>query len=250
MGSTRLPGKVLMPLVDKPILAWVLERVKRAKSIDECIVATTKNSADDAIVALCSSPAVAVSCIRGDEEDVLERYFQAASAYRADTIVRITADCPLIDPEVLDDVVNFYNDNFPLYDYVSNSLKHTFPRGLDVEVFSMESLKIAKNEATEAQEREHVTLFLYRHPERFHLGNVAAAKDLSSLRWTVDTEEDFELVRRLTTAALSEGKPNFTMKDLLAIDAAHPIWRTLNAHIQQKSITPPQAEIRKDIPKA
>lgn len=238
MGSTRLPGKTLMPLVDKPILAWVVERVRRAKSLDDCIVATTTSPADDAIETLCSSLAIVVPCIRGSEDDVLARYFQAASAYQADTVIRITADCPLIDPQVLDDVVNFYNANYPSYDYVSNSLKRSFPRGLDVEVFSMESLYTAEKEATESEEREHVTLFLYRHPERFRLGNVEAPKDFSALRWTVDTAEDLELVRRMTAAALSAGKQNFSMDDLLAIDAANPAWRALNEHIKQKGVTP------------
>jgi len=231
MGSKRLPGKVLLSLFDKPLLLWMIERVVRAKSLDGFAIATSTDPKDDPIAALCSS--AAITYIRGSEEDVLQRYHEAAQALDATVIVRLTADCPLIDPAIIDKVVNFYRDNYPFYDYVSNTLVHSFPRGMDVEVFSMESLATAYREALSSTEREHVTPFIYRHPDRFRLGNVAHSRDLSIWRWTVDELEDFTLIRNLVTA-LYPSHPHFSFEELIAIMEANPEWHAINAHVEQK----------------
>ena len=161
MGSTRLPGKVLREVLGKSLLEFQLERLKRAHESDDLVVATTLNPIDQPIVALCDQ--LGVASFRGDEEDVLDRYFRAAGEHGADAVVRVTADCPLLDPDVIDRVIKTYRDNRGEVDYVANILERTFPRGLDCEVFSREALERAEKHAL-ASEREHVTLYIYRRP--------------------------------------------------------------------------------------
>lgn len=233
MGSTRLPGKVLKKVLDKPLLAFLVERVAQSKEIDEMMILTTDQSEDDVIAQFCNENHLL--CFRGSEEDVLDRYYQAALLRCPEGIVRITADCPLIDPEVIDQVVRTFREAHSLIDYVSNSLERTFPRGLDVEVFSFKALEESFQHAVQPEEREHVTLYLYRHPEIFHLKNIAHYPSLAHYRWTVDTPEDFALVR-LILEHLYPVCPSFRLNDILQLLAKHPDWMKLNAHIQQKSI--------------
>lgn len=231
MSSTRLPGKTLKEVSGKPLLSLLLERIKRAKSPHQILVATTTNPDDQKIVDLCSKEEIAV--FRGSESDVLERYKETAERYQADVIVRITADCPLIDPDVIDLVIDTYLDHYPEYDYVSNTLEKTYPRGLDVEVFSKRVLDEIAKEAKAPQDRQHVTLYIYSHPEKYRLKNVARDQDTSNYRLTVDTSEDFELIRRIIET-LYPKKPHFTLEDVLQLLDEHPDWPKINAHIQQK----------------
>jgi spore coat polysaccharide biosynthesis protein SpsF len=191
MGSTRLPGKVLAEIHGRPMLWRVVERARRAESLDETIVATTTQPADDAIVALCREQGV--GCFRGSEADVLDRYHRAAAQYRAEVVVRITSDCPLIDPCIVDQVVHsFVKGGF---DYASNGLVRSYPRGLDVEVMTFAALQRAHAGARQAYQRAHVTPYLYENPQQFRLLSVTADRDYSAYRWTVDTPEDMALVR-------------------------------------------------------
>ncbi len=232
MSSTRLPGKVLVKVQGKTLLAHHIERARQASSLDAVVVATTTNPADDAIVALCGDLGFAV--VRGSEGDVLSRYALAARQHRADFVVRLCADCPLIDPDIVDAIVRAFLDHGPGLAYASNRLVHTYPRGLDAEVCTAAALYEADCEATDAADREHVTPFIWRQPQRYRLLNVPCHQtDVQDHRWTVDTAEDLELVRRIIDA-LYPTKPQFRMQDCLAVVDAHPDWAALNSHVQQR----------------
>lgn len=231
MTSTRLPGKVLKPVLGKPLLLYQLERLKRVKLQDEIIVATTTNREDEPIVEFCDKQLIPY--FRGSEEDVLSRYFEAAKEYGVDVIVRITSDCPLIDPQVIDEIITYYSHPQKKNDYVSNTLQRTYPRGMDTEVFSFEVLKEVHKIATELPDREHVTPFIYRHPQIFRVANVTYHEDQSKHRWTVDTPEDFELIKRILENLYPQ-KPTFLLQDCLTVIKENPDWQELNAHINQK----------------
>lgn len=233
MGSTRLPDKPLKKVLGKPLLSYQIERLRRAKMVTEIVVATTTEPRDDTIVEFCHEAGIPV--FRGSELDVLDRYYRAAIKYSADTVVRITGDCPLIDPIEVDRVVSFYLNAYPRYDYVSNSLKRTFPRGLDTEVFSFQALERAASEAKRPEEREHVTLYMYEHPNHFQLGTVEQHEDQSHHRWTVDTNEDLELITRILTALYPHNSA-FTTQDVLQLLKKHPDWVAINSNIIQKPV--------------
>jgi spore coat polysaccharide biosynthesis protein SpsF len=237
MTSTRLPGKVLLPLAGEPMLTRLVQRLRRVQRASGIVIATTTHATDDPIAALCTQ--LGVACHRGSEHDVLSRYADAASLYGAEVVVRITSDCPLIDPALIDRVIAVYEEGGT--DYISNMLPPTWPYGMAVEVFSAAALRQAHAEATQAAEREHVTPFLYWHPERYRLRNVASPVDLSQHRWTVDTPEDYELVRRLFETLLPV-HPEFTQEDVLAVLKDHPDWMRINQHIPQKPATSSQAD--------
>jgi spore coat polysaccharide biosynthesis protein SpsF len=230
MGSTRLPGKVMMDLGGRTILAWVVARAGRARTLDDVVVATTTLERDDVIVAECSS--VGVSVFRGSEDDVLDRYFRACEHFDADVVVRLTADCPLIDPEVIDNVVTDYRVHQP--DYASNTLERRLPRGLDVEVFSRAALAEAWSHDDSSQGREHVTPYLYVNPGKITLDSVALEDDHSILRWTVDTAEDLEVVRGIVTAL--GNRDDFGWREALAVVEQNPILATTNQHVRQRTI--------------
>ncbi|KFL16175.1 acylneuraminate cytidylyltransferase [Geobacillus stearothermophilus] len=233
MGSTRLPGKVLKKVLGKTLLEYQIERVKRAKTIDEIIIATTTKESDDPIVQLCQQ--LSIPYYRGSEEDVLSRYYEAATKFNVDVVVRLTSDCPIIDPNVIDKVVEHYLENKDRYDYVSNTLTRTYPRGLDTEVMSYEVLKRVHEEAKELVYREHVTAYIYHHPDQFRLCNVSNEKDESKHRWTVDTEEDFILIKNILET-LYPINPLFTLEDVIRILQDKPEWVEINAHIEQKKL--------------
>ncbi|RDE29630.1 cytidylyltransferase domain-containing protein [Parageobacillus thermoglucosidasius] len=233
MSSTRLPGKILKKVLDKTLLEYQIERVKRAKTIDEIIIATTTKKSDDRIVQLCQQ--LSIPYYRGSEEDVLSRYYEAATEFNVDVIVRLTSDCPIIDPNVIDKVVEHYLENKGRYDYVSNTLTRTYPRGLDTEVMSYEALKRAHKEAKELTYREHVTAYIYHHPNEFKLCSVLNEKDESKHRWTVDTEEDFLLIKNILET-LYPINPLFTLEDVILILRDKPEWVQINAHIEQKKL--------------
>ena len=231
MTSSRLPGKVLKRVLDKPLLEYQIERLRRVKLADEIVIATTVNDTEKPIIELCKS--LSVSYFRGSEEDVLARYNGAAKEHYADVIVRVTSDCPLIDPQVIDKVIQVYIDHQDEYDYVSNCLKRTYPRGMDTEVFSLQALHEAFLEATAQPDREHVTPFIYRNPERYYCENVAYSENQSSHRWTVDTIEDFALIRKIIETVYPQ-IPYFSLEDCLSLIKQHPDWSAINAHVQQK----------------
>lgn len=233
MGSTRLPGKVLKKVLDKPLLSFQLERVKRTTRIDDIVVATTNEKIDDGIVHFCKSQKVHV--FRGAEEDVLSRYYEAAVKHKADIIVRLTSDCPLIEPAIIDQVIQLYLDKQPI-DYVSNTYnKRTFPRGLDTEVFSFQALKKAHQGAVLQRDREHVTAYIYSNKNSFQLAAFSQANDYSHHRWTVDTDEDFELVSRILKT-IYPTNPTFTMENVIQLLKENPSWVHINAHIEQKKL--------------
>jgi spore coat polysaccharide biosynthesis protein SpsF len=230
LGSTRLPGKVLRPLAGEPMLARVMERVRRAKKIDEVAVATTTAPSDDALAAFCADRHWPI--FRGSEMDVLDRYVQAARSFSADAVVRITSDCPMIDPEVLDEVVSKFLRQQPKVDYLANILpQRTYPRGLDAEVIRRDVLERCHAEATDPWSREHVTAFIYQHPDRFCLAGLTAPQDYSQHRWTVDTPEDLALIERIYDHF---GSSDFSWQETLALVDAHPEWMEINSHVQQK----------------
>ncbi|HHT49392.1 MAG TPA: NTP transferase domain-containing protein [Firmicutes bacterium] len=234
MGSTRLPGKIMKKVLDKPLLEYQLERLLRVKQADQVIIATTDHGEEQPIVDLCQR--LGVPFFRGSEEDVLARYYGAATQYHADVVVRITSDCPLIDPAVVDEVIGFYLKHKAEYDFISNTFsKRTYPRGMDTEVFSYQALMEAHEEATDQAEREHVTIFIKRHPERYRIKTLPYDKDYSHYRWTVDTPEDFVLIEKMI-AALYPVNPHFTLEDCLTLIEEHPEWVKINAHVKQKPV--------------
>lgn len=231
MTSTRLPGKVLKSVMGKTLLEYQIERLRRVKSVNEIVVATTTNHIDLAIVELCDK--LKVACFRGSEEDVLSRFWHAACVYNADVIVRITSDCPLIDPKLVNEAVHFYQVNVDHFDYISNALEESYPRGMDVEVFSFKVLSEAYKQATMQADREHVTPFIYRNVERYRIKNILSSRDYSQFRLTVDTIEDFTLIA-LLLEKLYPINPNFTMEDIIDILENNMKWVGINAHIKQK----------------
>lgn len=192
--STRLPGKVLMDLGGRPMLARQLERLARCRQVDEIVVATTVNATDDPVVAVAEE--AGVRWFRGSEADVLSRYAGAAREAGADVVIRSTADCPLIDPEIVDRVIDTLVDGRAELDYASNVVRRTYPQGLDVEALFRDTLERVDRMATSRPAREHVTWFIHsERPELFGIGSVTDAEDHSDLSWTVDTAEDLQRVR-------------------------------------------------------
>lgn len=231
MTSTRLPGKVLMPAAGRPMLTHQIDRVRRAANVDTVCIATTVNVEDDPVAALAEREGVAV--FRGSEHDVLDRFVRAAESVGAAVAVRLTGDCPLTDPALVDAVVATFRGSNPPVDYATNSFPRTWPIGLDVEVASMAALRLANEEATDTYDREHVMPFLYRQPERFRIAGFPAPEDLSGYRWTLDERSDYDLLVHILEALLPDN-PSFGWRDVIALLDAHPEWRTLNAGVGQK----------------
>jgi spore coat polysaccharide biosynthesis protein SpsF len=232
MGSTRLPGKVLLDLADEPMLARVVRRTRQAQALNEVVVATTVQPADDAIEQACADHGW--PCSRGSEEDVLDRYYRAAIAYQVDVVVRITSDCPLIEPQIIDRVVGEFLDLQPDVDYACNILPHrTFPRGLDTEVMRFDVLERVWHEDLNPAWREHVTLYIRRHPDLFRIYGVVNATDYSHMRWTVDTVEDLAFACRIYDHF---GHDRFSWREVLAVLEEHPEWVEINRHVRQKVV--------------
>ncbi|HEY9857804.1 MAG TPA: glycosyltransferase family protein [Stenomitos sp.] len=230
MSSTRLPGKVLKPILGEPMLLRQVERVRRAKSIDRLMIATSVGPDDDALEAMCR--ANGLECFRGSLDDVLDRFYQAAKTVRPDHVMRLTGDCPLSDPEILDRLTALHLTAGS--DYASTSLEPTFPDGLDAELMTFQSLETAWKEATLTSQREHVTPFLYQHPERFAIQVLRNETNLSSLRWTVDEPADYEFVKRLYEALYPQN-PAFGMHEILAYLDGHPELTELNHHFERNA---------------
>lgn len=232
VGSTRLPGKVLQDLAGRTVLERVIERVRRFTLIDDLIVATSVQRADDAIVAECDR--LSVATFRGSESDVLNRYLGAARVTDASVCVRLTADCPLLDATVSDSIISVFLEADGAADYVSNKIPQSFPRGLDTEVFSLEALRRAAREAREHYERVHVTAYMYRHPEIFNLISVTSDVDRADWRWTIDTPEDLEFVREIYRRLGSSG--DFGWLDVVALIESEPSLMWINSHVVQKEV--------------
>jgi len=228
MGSTRLPGKVLMDIFGASMLSRVVNRSKQAKLLSQIVVATSHKSTDDAVVR--EADRLGVLSFRGSENDVLDRYYKAAQSFDADVVVRITSDCPLIDPTIIDKVIAAFLDSNP--DYASNALVRTYPRGLDVEAFTLSALTKAWQQASKPYERIHVTPYIYENPTIFKLLSVSDSHDYSNYRWTVDTPEDLEFVRRIYERL--ENKISFSWYDVLTLCEKDPTLKKINSHIEQK----------------
>jgi spore coat polysaccharide biosynthesis protein SpsF len=230
MGSTRLPGKVLMDLGGETVLARVVERLRRARLVDKIVVATTDSAADDAIVQECHR--LEVPSFRGSEIDVIDRYYQAVRACAVSTIVRITSDCPVIDSQLVDETIRVFQQRNA--DYASNAFPRTYPRGLDTEVFTVAALERAWRDAQEPYEREHVTPYLYEHPELFLVVSLRGQIDYSRYRWTLDTAEDLELLR--TIYARFGNEHDFGWGEVIQLMAREPELAELNSRVMQKTL--------------
>lgn len=231
MGSTRLPGKVMKTILDKHVILWDVDRVSLSKLIDEIVVAIPHRKENDVIVDTIKEYNDKIVTTRGSEDDVLDRYYNAAVQTNADVVVRITSDCPLIDPVVVDHVIEQFLNND--CDYCSNLLQRTYPRGLDAEVFSFDALSKAWNESKKDYEREHVTPYITENPDKFKLLNASYDIDLSNLRWTLDTKEDFEFIDAVYQRIYPE-KQMFFMDDVLDLLDKEPGLIDINKHIEQK----------------
>ncbi|MFN9361836.1 MAG: cytidylyltransferase domain-containing protein [Pseudanabaena sp.] len=232
MTSTRLPAKVMKQVLGKPLLEYQIERLKRVKLADQIVVATPINDTDQPIIDLCDR--LSITSYRGSEDDVLARYHGAAIKYQAEAIVRVTSDCPIIDPSIIDYAIRFYLENLPQYDYVANSslTESNYPRGMDVEVFSMNVLNQAFLESITQMEREHVTPFIYTQPDRYQLGVFLYRSNQGHFRLTVDTDRDFELIKRIIEELYPQNH-QFTLEDTLDLLYKHPDWHQINAGIKQ-----------------
>lgn len=218
-SSSRLPGKVLKPLMGEPMILRQLERIQRAQSLDLIVVATSEDPSDDQLA--LSVVDAGYDVVRGSLNDVLARFIQVIDEYDPENIVRLTADCPLICASVIDEVVHHFHAG--IAEYVSNTMVPSYPDGVDVEVFTAESLKAVQRFSTDTAEREHVTLGIYRRPDEFTIENVVdpTGKDHSMMRWTVDTPEDFDFVQSVYDHLLADN-PDFEYTDILTLLSEHP----------------------------
>jgi spore coat polysaccharide biosynthesis protein SpsF len=226
IGSTRLPGKVLRPLAGKPMVLHVLERAAAIQGVDEVVAAIPELVEDDTLAEVVARSGYRV--IRGSAGDVLSRYVAAARSASAKAVVRVTADCPLLSPRVSTRVLRA----FVGCDYASNTLVRTYPRGLDTEVMSVDAMQCADREATEPSEREHVTPFIWRRPDRFRLRHVIGSPDRSSMRWTVDTPEDMAFA----TAIFNELGGHFEVEDVIGLLAQRPELSRFNDRVAQEPV--------------
>jgi len=231
MNSARLPGKVLMDIAGKPMLWHVVERLKNAKKIDEIILAIPDTKNNDELEAFAKNHNI--KYFRGSEEDVLSRYYKAAKNFTCNVIVRITSDCPLVDAALVDAFVKKHLASDA--DYTSNIIQRTYPKGIDVEVLNFEILEKSFKEATIQKHREHVTLYVREHPEKFKRVSVKQEKNFSRLRWTVDEQEDLEFVREIYKRLYKKGSI-FFMEDIMKVLEKEPKLLEINKNIKRKKI--------------
>ncbi len=222
MGSTRLPGKVMLRIDEKnPVIYYVIKQISESKFCDKLVIATTTLLEDEKIVKFAKD--MNISCFRGSVEDCLDRYYQCAKEFSLSTIVRITCDNPLIDPTLVDDAILFYKSNS--YDYVTNCRPRTFPQGTEVEIFSFSALERAWKEAKKTSEREHVTPYLYNNPDQFKIFNIKNNENVSQLRWTIDRKEDLEFVKKIVSKIK---KSPILMSDILKLLKIEPELININ----------------------
>lgn len=226
-SSSRLPGKVLKPMLDKPMLLHQIERIQRSKMIDQLVVATSTDASDDGIEQMCLAHNIAV--FRGDLDNVLDRFYQCVKLYNPSHIVRLTGDCPLTDWQIIDQTIEHHLEGD--YDYTNNCVKPAFPDGLDVEIITHSTLKNAWNNATLPSEKEHVTYYINQRKDKFKIGGFHHTKDLLHLRWTVDEPEDFVFVEKIYQY-LYDNNPFFLMGDILKLLNEHPELLEVNSHFE------------------
>ena len=226
-GSNRLPGKVMMEILGKPLLIRMVERVQRSELAGTIVVATTTEASDDIIEKLCETEGLL--CYRGSRDDLLDRHYQVGKLYEADAVVKIPSDCPLIDPKVIDRVLQYYIDNG--FDFVSNLHPATYPDGNDVEVMSWASIAKAWQESTRTLEREHTTPYIWENPDRFKIGNLAWESGLDysmTDRWTIDYPEDFTFIKTIYEQ-LYPADPAFDLQDILHLTRQNPDIFSINS---------------------
>lgn len=236
MGSTRLPGKVLMPIVQRPVLWHIVNRLRNVKEINCIVIATSDTEKDNKIEEFCHQ--YQIHCFRGSEEDVLDRFYKAAESFNAEYLIRITGDCPLIDPDLISELINYFFKNN--YDHcgiatgagaTQEGFTGKFPDGLDAEIFTMNALKTAWQEAKELLYREHVTPFIWKQPQRFKIGLFKCSDgDYSNFRWTLDNIEDYELIKWIYEQ-LYPIKTDFNMNDILDLLEKRPEYFEKNKHL-------------------
>lgn len=231
MGSTRLPQKVLMDISGRPMILRILERLKNVRIAHKIIIAIPKTKDNKKLEILLKKNGFVV--FKGSEKDVLSRYYMAAKNYGIDVVVRITSDCPLVDPEIIDSVIKKHL--WSGADYTTNTLEMTFPRGLDTEVFNFDALERAYKEAKKNYQREHVTSYIREHPEKFRSVNIRNNKDISSMRWTVDEANDLKFVREIFKGLYAENKI-FLTKDVLNFLKKYPQIAQINKNVKQKNL--------------
>ncbi len=231
-GSTRFPAKVFSHIDGKPLIWHVVDRLKYAKKIDKIIIATTVLPQDDRIEEWCKENGV--SCFRGSEENVLNRYYSASEAFPSDYVVRITADDPFKEPAVIDAIITKLTEES--YDHVTNNLPPSFPEGLDCEAFTKSALDRSERYAETAFEREHVTQYIYHHPELFKIGNVSCDRQLSHLRWTIDKEADLEMVRAVYAKRNSSNKGILLLDEILQILRDNPDIEKINSEVERSEM--------------
>lgn len=230
-GSTRLKGKIFKEISGRPMLWHVINRLSFSKLIDKIVIATTLDKEDDRTEEFCRANQILF--YRGSVDDVLSRYYEAAKLFNASTIIRITSDCPLIDPVIIDKMLTEFTSKEDICDYMSNVVQRTFPRGLDTEIFSFNTLEKAFNEADTNSDREHVTPYIYSNPNMFKIKSFTGEIDYSFHRWTVDTEEDFKLIETVYNLLY---KPDqlFLFEDVIKLFDSNPGLIKINQHIKQK----------------
>jgi len=226
MGSTRLPGKVLADVLGQPMLSHIIDRLRFAKRVDQVVLATSAADTDAPIRAFADKHAI--PCFAGSELDVVDRLYGAARQFGADAIVRITGDCPLADPKMVDEVVGTYFSDAKALDYVSNVLPRSYPDGLDTEVYPTKTLGRLCEEIADFPARESFPIYLWNNKQKFRIANVASPIDLSALRWTVDYEEDLTFVREVFRRLYRKGE-FFSMPDVLGLMKANPELAAINA---------------------
>ncbi len=224
MTSSRLPGKIMKEVLGKPLLGYLVERLRCCNRIKNIILATTANPKDNPVATLAQ--ALGLKVFRGSENNVLDRFYRAATIFGSKHIMRVTADCPLIDPDLLDILAEYYFSN--KFDYASNNNPPTLPDGLDAEIFTFEALEYSHIHAELPSDLEHVTPYIRNHPALFRIGNWLYHKDLSYLRWTVDESEDFEFVRQIIEFIYPDNK-NFRTEDIVGLLHRRPELLEINA---------------------
>ena len=231
-GSTRFPNKVFADINGKPLIWHVVNRLTHAKTINKIVIATTINEKDDKIEKWCNENNVA--CYRGSENDVLNRYYSASVAFPSDIVVRITADDPFKEPAVIDAVVNkLINEGF---DHVTNNLPPSWPEGLDCEAFTFAALEASEKSTNDAFEREHVTQYIYHNPDKFKIGNVASPKNLSYLRWTIDKEVDYEMVKAVYAHRNPANTDILLLDEILDILEKNPEIKEINSSVERSAM--------------
>lgn len=234
MGSTRLPQKILLPLGEKAVLCHLLDRLAYVTKANHRAIVIPRGPKNNVLAQFLKEKYPALDRFRGSEQDVLSRYYKAATLFGSDIIIRLTSDCPLLDPAIIDATIDLFLKT-PNCHYASNSLHRTFPRGMDVEVFSFQALETAFLQAKDPSEREHVTLYMYRRPELFQLASLVSSVDLSSLRLTLDEPQDLVTIQEVYERLVSTGAVS-SLKDIHKLYKERPELFTLNSRVQQKPV--------------